>query len=238
MNFYNERTISVSLLFPVLLLLAPVWINGEGTLPKPSGPVADYAAIIETESEQIINGIARKLWVEYRFGIVIATLPFEIRETPETFVRQLFDEWEIGKSREAFSALMVIGPKGEKNYLLGSEKCDSIVTSERLALISERFTADVTANGLPVSEALLLSVNALKDIARKADTPATMLTDNTSTMRKCYKATLLSVGVLLSVMLFIFLHRVNLKTGNDFYDSLRFGGSIENREFGGGIKNR
>lgn len=240
MRFFKDISISALLLFQVLLLMIPESINGktETTFPRPSGPVADYAAIIETEAEQMINSIARKLWVEYRFGLVIATLPSDIQKTPEIHVRQIFNEWGIGKNREALSALMVIGPEGKNIYLMGSKRLDAILTVKQLSFITEQFAANVGEDGSKMSEALLLSVNALKNIVSNTDKPAIKLDDNNSTIAKGQLVILFLAIILLLAVLTVLFNSVGVKAGGFFKESSWFGGSIENREFGGGIKNR
>ena len=95
--------------------------------PRPSGPVADFAGIIDKTSELKINTLARKLWVETKFGLLIVTTDSLEDGSAGRFVADLCREWHVWTKENPEGAVvlcclhpfqLVVEPgKGSREYL-------------------------------------------------------------------------------------------------------------------------
>lgn len=79
----------------VTLLLCSSLSAGEFP-PRPSGPVADYAGIIDEPTRQEITTLAQALWDQAKFALVVATLPSLGNATIDDYAPKLYKQWGIG----------------------------------------------------------------------------------------------------------------------------------------------
>jgi len=90
------------------LCLAVCSVAGGDLPPRPCGPVADYAELIDKEVEIKINHLARTLWQKRRFGLIIATVA-DIGTTPiDRFASMLYSAWGVGAKEEPHDLLAVL----------------------------------------------------------------------------------------------------------------------------------
>ena len=79
----------------ILLLCLPTF--AQDFPARPSGPVADYANVIDAVTRQKITTLAQALWDQAQFGLVVATLPSIGSSTIDEYAPQLYKQWGIGK---------------------------------------------------------------------------------------------------------------------------------------------
>ena len=75
---------------------------------RPSGPVADYAGIIDQETRLKVSGAARRLWVDFGIGLVVATVENSGGRPPDYFADSLAVAWGVGVNRKHTALLVVI----------------------------------------------------------------------------------------------------------------------------------
>lgn len=79
---------------------------------RPAGAVADYANVLDPSARQRIGVIARALWEQAGFALVIATLPGV--ESIDEYAPELYKRWGIGKQGVDEGALVLVSldPRG------------------------------------------------------------------------------------------------------------------------------
>lgn len=128
------------------LCVAACSMAGENLPPRPCGPVADYAELIDNQVEIKINHIARTLWQKRHFGLIIATIA-DIGATPiDSFASMLYSSWGVGAKEEPHDLLAVLSlnPPGihvvsgsaTKTYL-SDTLIQSILEKKALALFNK-----------------------------------------------------------------------------------------------------
>jgi uncharacterized membrane protein YgcG len=74
---------------------------------RPSGPVADFANLVDNSTELQINTVARTLWLDANFGLLIVTVDSLGAVPVATFIEQLCREWRVWRSDSAEGALVL-----------------------------------------------------------------------------------------------------------------------------------
>ncbi|MBD3344365.1 MAG: hypothetical protein GF401_04805 [Chitinivibrionales bacterium] len=99
-----------NLKFILLLLLSFSVLFAQKFPNKPSGPVADYANVIDAGTEQKISSIAQALWDQAGFALVVATVPtLDVDETwIEDYTNKLYESWGIGAKGKDEGALVFL----------------------------------------------------------------------------------------------------------------------------------
>jgi len=103
----HQQPSPYTILFFILLLLSTATFAAFP--PRPSGPVADFAGVIDQDTQLKINSAARKLWVEKKVGLVVVTVDRIGEMTIESYAEALFDAWGIGGKRDRSALLIVVG---------------------------------------------------------------------------------------------------------------------------------
>lgn len=105
---------AMCLVVAVFSFISNGYSGNTGLYPRPSGPVADYANIIDAQTKMKLNGLARALWMEGRFGLVVATVP-DIGDTPiEDYAVELYKKWGIGSRKESEGILLLLAMSPRK----------------------------------------------------------------------------------------------------------------------------
>lgn len=114
-------------LFSLLLVCSGVFAFSIDKVAKPSGPVADYAGIVDPIDKQQIYQIAQRLWEKAKIGIVVVTLPDIGDGSIEDVANRLYEKWGIGsaKTDEGILLLVSLNPRnvrietgyGSESYL-------------------------------------------------------------------------------------------------------------------------
>lgn len=86
--------------------------------PRPSGPVADFAQVIDQDTRLKINSAARNLWVEQKVGLVVVTVDHTGGSALATYAEALFNEWGIGGHNGRSALLVVVCKEPADAYIL------------------------------------------------------------------------------------------------------------------------
>ena len=98
----------------VWLLVAAVgssWGAGPDLPPRPAGPVADLAGILDPATTDALTGVAQVLWDRARFGLVVVTLADLGDEPVDDFANRLYERWGIGEAGKDEGALVLLSMK-------------------------------------------------------------------------------------------------------------------------------
>jgi uncharacterized protein len=97
-----------------MLLLAFVFSLAAQTYPaKPTGPVADYAGVIDPGAQSKITEMAQALWEQAEFALIVATVPSLNGEVIDQYAPELYKKWGIGKKEtdEGVLVLLSLDPR-------------------------------------------------------------------------------------------------------------------------------
>ncbi len=221
--------------------------------PRPSGPIADYANLIDNNTELKLNALARSLWVEAKFGLIIATIPEIADMAIKEYAAALYREWRVGTKEDPEGVLVLLSIKpsgihievgqGSKGYL-NDRKIGYILNREGLPF----FHTGLYADGLLDVSIAIAGVVAKEKKLDLANVPATAA--RTQTAFKLYRFSfshpaLLIISGIVAVALFvlILLMRARSKTGKNESFRPGFGSGLGSGGFCGvfaesGKKNR
>jgi uncharacterized protein len=102
-HYYGFLT---SVLFAILLIAFS--LDAQTYPAKPDGPVADYAGVIDPAAQSKITDIARVLWEQAGFALVVAALPTINGEPIDQYAPELYKKWGIGKKETDEGALVLL----------------------------------------------------------------------------------------------------------------------------------
>ena len=128
--------------------------------PRPSGPVADYAGIIDADTEMIINSLARKLWLDTDFGLMVVTVATLGNEPVELFIRKLCTEWHVWKKNNPEGAVVLVTGEPSGWHIVPGNGSRSYLDSAGIAGLMQ-LTEENEVNGNGMAERLVLLVNRL-----------------------------------------------------------------------------
>lgn len=83
-------------------------VSGQEYPTRPSGPVADFAGVVDQPTQQKIALIAQALWEQAGFGLVVATLPKLENATIDEYAPELYKRWGIGRTGSDEGALVLL----------------------------------------------------------------------------------------------------------------------------------
>lgn len=158
-----------------LALLAWCVLAGAQTLPaRPSGPVADYANVVDAGTRARISTIAQALWEQAGFSLIVAVFPDIGDEPVEDFAVKLYKEWGIGTAKMDEGALILISLKPRKARIEVGYGAEGYLNDAKAGRILDEygvqlFRANRYAEGLlAVSSALATTVAHEKNITLAA----------------------------------------------------------------------
>jgi uncharacterized protein len=97
----------------LVLLIACLSLIAQTFPAKPSGPVADYAGVIDPGAQSKITEMARALWEQAGFALIVATVPSLNGEVIDQYAPELYKKWGIGKKEtdEGVLVLLSLDPR-------------------------------------------------------------------------------------------------------------------------------
>lgn len=98
----------------VLLLLSACTVFSTQIPSRPQGPVADYASILDAQTEAELTRISQSLWQQAQFALVIATVPSIGEESIDEYCSMLYEKWKIGSKDKDEGALIFLSLEQRK----------------------------------------------------------------------------------------------------------------------------
>jgi uncharacterized protein len=183
---YYKRRCGLTGTAALILLIAWLSLVAQTFPAKPAGPIADYAGVIESDAKQKMTDLARALWEQAGFALIVATLPSLNEETIDQFAPELYKKWGIGNkgTDEGVLVLLSLDPRkarievglGAEGYL-NDAKAGRILDTYGVPY----FKQDDFSNGLlAIAESIAQEVAKEKGLSlsispenRQAPSPAT-----------------------------------------------------------------
>lgn len=85
-------------------------VGAQGTFPKPSGYVNDFANILDAPARAELDALLREAEEKTSAEIVIATVPSLDGMSVEEYANKMFAAWGVGKKKEDNGVLVVVAP--------------------------------------------------------------------------------------------------------------------------------
>ncbi len=121
----------------LIICLALALAAAAAQLPRPKGPVADYAKVIPPRYQQAIANLALELWQKTGAALVVATVPsLEGRPIEEVAV-DLFERWGIGQKGKDNGVLILIAPKEHKLRIEVGYGLEGVITDVKAGMVRD-----------------------------------------------------------------------------------------------------
>jgi uncharacterized protein len=152
-------------------LLASVF--AETPLPKPSGPVNDFAEVITSPYEKRISNLAKELLDKTGVALVLVTMLDLGGADSSQYANRLYNAWGIGKTGEDRGILILVSVREQKMRIRTGSGLKALLSPGQVGEIQDRFVApllkqnnydDGLLNGV-VAIAKIISKNAGATIA-------------------------------------------------------------------------
>ncbi len=134
-------------LFTLLFLCSGILAFSIDKVPKPSGPIADYAGIVEPADKQQIYRIAQRLWEKAKIGIVVVTLPEIGDESVEEVANRLYEKWGIGSAKTDEGILLLVSMNPRKIRIETGYGSESYLNDAKVGRILDTYAMPYLSNG-------------------------------------------------------------------------------------------
>jgi uncharacterized protein len=98
----------------LLLTLFILDITAQNIPERPTGPVADFAGVIDDTSKQKLTLLSQALWEQANFGLVVMTVKNTENIPIEEYTVKVYEQWGIGKKGSDEGALVLLSSEDRK----------------------------------------------------------------------------------------------------------------------------
>jgi len=139
--------------------------------PRPQGPVADYASVLDAGTEAALAKISQSLWQQAQFALVIATVSSIDEESIEEYSSHLYEKWEIGAKGKDEGALILLSMKQRKIRIEVGYGAEGYLNDSKTGRLLDNYCIPYFKNGdysrgvLSLAAALAKEVEKEKEIA-------------------------------------------------------------------------
>jgi uncharacterized protein len=145
-------------------LLASVF--AETSLPKPSGPVNDFAEVITSPYEKRISNLAKELLDKTGVALVLVTMhDLGVADSNE-YANRLYNAWGIGKTGEDRGILILVSVREQKMRIRTGSGLKALLSPGQVGEIQDRFVAPLLKQN-NYDDGLLNGVVAIAKIISK-----------------------------------------------------------------------
>jgi uncharacterized protein len=134
-------------LISLLLVCSGVLAFSIDKVAKPSGPVADYAGIVDPTDKQQIYQIAQRLWEKAKIGIVVVTLTDIGDESIEEVANRLYEKWGIGSAKTDEGILLLVSMNPRKVRIETGYGSESYLNDAKVGRILDTYATPYLASG-------------------------------------------------------------------------------------------
>jgi uncharacterized protein len=145
-------------------LLASVF--AETPLPKPSGPVNDFAEVMTSPYEKRISNLAKELLAKTGVALVLVTMHELGGADSSQYASRLYNEWGIGKTGEDRGVLILVSVREQKMRIFTGTGLKALLSPRQVAEIEARFVAPLLKQN-NYDDGLLNGVVAIAKIISK-----------------------------------------------------------------------
>ena len=215
---------------------------------RPSGPVADFANVIDNDIELKINTLARNLWIDAGFGLLLVTLDSTGTLSPDSFMTALCREWRVWTKEKPQGLVLLLTRAPPAVHLMVGDGSTEYLTPEVCATLKK--SIDMSARGLPtVSGQSLHTVTSLAELVVRRDTPLPSgmprysgqpTTDTSGSIRKLQtmQTGIVAATVILLLLAVMLLRRLSYKKTPHATPKEPFGNTLSGDGFGGRLLRR
>ncbi len=129
----------------ILLLCIPLLARNFPA--RPSGPVADYANVIDQPTQEKIVTLAQALWDQAKFGLVVATLDSLGNSTIDDYASQLYKQWGIGNKGSDEGALVLLSLDPRKVRIEVGYGAEGYLNDAKVGRILDQYGTPYFKNG-------------------------------------------------------------------------------------------
>ena len=144
---------------------------------RPAGPVADPGGVIDLQGRQQITALAKALWEQAGFALVVAVVPGIGEQSIDEYAPELYKRWGIGGKEADEGALILLSLDPRKVRIEVGFGSEGYLNDAKVGRILDqygvpRFRNDEYAAGLvSVSAAIAAAVAQEKNISLSVQAP-------------------------------------------------------------------
>ena len=116
-------------------------VSGENPLPKPSGPVNDFADVITPPYEKRIGNLAKELLSKTGVALVLVTMHDLGGADSNEYANRLYNAWGIGKTGEDRGILILVSVREQKMRIRTGSGLKALLSPGQMGEIQDRFMA-------------------------------------------------------------------------------------------------
>lgn len=218
-------------IFLLILNLPRPLLASEPRIPKPVGPVNDYAGVILPEQRQKLESIIRSTFEKTGIPIVILTMPEIAGFDHNEYANLVYNKWGIGKKGEDKGVLIFITIKERKMRIETGYGVEGILPDGLVGEIRDKYMIPYFRKNR-FGEGLLLGTEAISQIltGKKVESLRTKETDG---FRKMV-ITIVNLVLFISVLILILFQRSKGRlSGGHYMGTFGWGGGSFGSSFGG-----
>lgn len=161
----------------VLLLLSVYPAFSIQIPPRPQGPVADYASVLDAQTKAALTRISQSLWQQAQFALVIVTVPSIGEESIDEYCSVLYEKWKIGAKDKDEGALVLLSLEQRKIRIETGYGAEGYLNDSKTGRLLDSYavpyfkSGDYSGGMLSLTAALVKTVEKEKGVS--ISTPVT-----------------------------------------------------------------
>jgi uncharacterized protein len=158
--------VSLFSLVALMALFLPGSLCAESPLPKPSGPVNDFADRMTPPYEKRIGNISKELVDKTGVALFVVTVPDLGSADASEYAERLYSAWNIGKNGADKGVLILVSVRERKLQVRMGTGVKALVSPHQIVEIQDRFVAPLLKQN-NYDDGLLNGVVAIAKIISK-----------------------------------------------------------------------
>lgn len=119
----------------------PTSVLAGNALPRPSGPVNDFADVMTPPYEKRIGNFAKELLAKTGVSLVLVTMRDLGGSDPNEYANHLYNAWGIGKTGDERGVLILVSVREQKMRIRTGSGLKALLSPRQLGEIQDRFVA-------------------------------------------------------------------------------------------------
>jgi uncharacterized protein len=135
-----SKIIVLSLVATIAAFL-PGSVCPENPLPKPAGPVNDFADVMTPPYEKRIGNLSKELLAKTGVALVLVTMHDLGGADSTEYANRLYNAWGVGKAGEDRGVLILVSVREQKMRIRTGTGLKALLSPRQLGEIQDRFVA-------------------------------------------------------------------------------------------------
>ena len=123
----------------LLVLVAWAGVAPAASWPRPSGPVADMAGLMQPQWRQGVTALAQELLQKTGASLVVATIPGLQDQTIEQAAVDIFQQWGIGQKGQDKGVLILVAARERRLRIEVGYGLEGVITDARAGQIRDQY---------------------------------------------------------------------------------------------------